>query len=95
MKNRKFKKLLITTMVLSTAVLTLSLALAQGGPPGGGQRKGPPPPEAFTVCEDKASGDSCTVTTPQGEETGTCEMPRGDKLVCAPERNKERGNREE
>lgn len=48
-----------------------------------GERRGPPP-EAFTACESQSQGDSCTVSAPHGDVSGTCEMPQGDKLVCAP-----------
>lgn len=50
------------------------------------QRKGPPK-EAFTVCEGKSVNSSCTVTTPHGKESGTCQSsPKGDGMVaCVPE----------
>lgn len=66
-------------------------AYAQPSSDDGKQRRGPPP-EAFTACESKSQGDSCTVSTPKGELSGTCEMPKGDKLVCAPEGGRERGD---
>ena len=48
-----------------------------------------PPPEAYTACESKASGDACTVTTPDGKAlSGTCEKPPPDAsntaLACRP-----------
>jgi hypothetical protein len=49
----------------------------------------PAPPEARSACRDKAAGDTCTVTTPDGDTLpdGTCaEGPRGGDLHCRPAR---------
>lgn len=60
-------------------------AFAQPGMQGQGERRGPPE-EAFTACENKAVGDSCSVITPHGDEVnGSCGMPRGERLVCIPD----------
>ena len=59
-----------------------------GGPPqggGGGQGGGMMPEDALTACEDLSEGDSCTVTTPEGEEAdGTCTTMETD-LACMPD----------
>ncbi|MEO0323132.1 MAG: hypothetical protein AAF447_09260, partial [Myxococcota bacterium] len=52
------------------------------------QRQGPPPPppEAFAACENQEEGSLCAVETPRGEVLeGTCQVPRGERLVCVPE----------
>ena len=68
-------------------------ALADDGPPtavplqqGGGCPPGPhnPPPEAFEACRGRNQGDACTVNTPHGTLTGTCETFPGQGLVCRP-----------
>ncbi len=97
MKNtsRKYKAL---TAALACGALFLAYTPVQaqpsgeehGGRQGGGKRKGPPP-EAFSVCEGQSSGDSCTMETPHGEATGTCEDPKDDgKLACVPEDHDDR-----
>ncbi|WP_085441966.1 hypothetical protein [Magnetofaba australis] len=75
----------------------------QYGPPGGqmgqmgqngqmGQsgnqmgRRGPPQ-EAFTACANSSQGASCSVTTPHGTLSGTCQQDRhsgSNSLVCVP-----------
>jgi hypothetical protein len=58
--------------------------LAQQGPPPGGERRGPPP-EMLKACVAKASGDSCTAVSPEGQSvTGTCFAPQGRPLACRP-----------
>ena len=45
----------------------------------------PLPQEAFTACEGKASGDSCSVTFREHTMEGTCTSgPDGGKLHCRP-----------
>lgn len=91
------KKVTLKTIYIGSALSVLTLAMfpisgahaqrsSEGGENSGQQqqRKGPPP-EAFTVCSGSSVGGSCTVSTPRGDMSGTCEMPRGDKLVCVPE----------
>lgn len=57
-----------------------------------GDRRGPPQ-EAFTVCENKSSGDTCEITVNNNKTmSGTCETPRGDKLVCVPEGHSDRNS---
>ncbi len=49
----------------------------------GGRNQGPPP-EAYTVCENKKSGDEAQFVSPHGEKIiGTCEK-EGDQLVLRP-----------
>lgn len=58
-------------------------------PPAGGNNQsggqGGPPPEAFTACEGIAQNATCSVNTPNGTLTGTCQsMDSG--LACVPNR---------
>lgn len=71
----------VKTSALITA-LTLGLGVTV---PAAARPPHPPPPEAFEACEDALQGDACRVETPHGTLNGTCEMPRGDVLVCVPE----------
>ncbi len=88
MKNNKSKKLLMTATILSAALFSVSPAQAQGAPQDGNQRKGPPQ-EAYTACDSKETEESCTVTTPRGEMTGTCKDPKGDShRICVPSGHK-------
>lgn len=44
-----------------------------------------PPQEAFTVCNGKSTGKSCSFTAPRGTVTGTCQTPPGEfSTVCVP-----------
>ncbi len=70
-------------LVAFVAILGVS-ACAHAQPSGDGPPKRKPPPEAFEACEGKSKSDPCKVSTPHGELNGTCQMPKGDKLVCAP-----------
>ena len=66
--------------VLGGALLLLSatsISAAQQ-PPARGERPGPPA-EAFTACENLASGDVCSVVLPNQTLSGTCGAPRGPK----------------
>ncbi|MEA2050423.1 MAG: hypothetical protein U9O56_06820 [Campylobacterota bacterium] len=70
------------------ALLFTTYALAMG-PQGGGQGREmrEPPQEAITICENKSSGDSCTMQSPRGDTVeGTCEdTPDGNYFACKPE----------
>ena len=79
-------------LILGAGLFTSSVAISQTGErPDRGERRGPPP-EAFEACANLVQGDSCTVETPRGQLSGSCEMPRGEELVCVPEGH-ERGRR--
>ena len=92
MKNMKQ----IACLLAFTAVTSLSFAQnQQGGEPGGqGGQGGPgmqqgghrkPPKEALEACKSKKAGDSCSFTSPHGNETGTCFTPESSKpLACKP-----------
>ena len=85
MNFNRIQKTVIIALVL-TSYTSIQPASAQPGGQGG-SRSGPPP-EAFEVCADKTSGDSCTVTGRRGEELqGSCKIPprKEETLVCAPE----------
>ncbi len=60
-----------------------------GGCGPGGGRNGEfrlPPQIAFDACIGKVADDACTVTTPNGDKTGTCKGgPNGGALACIPE----------
>jgi hypothetical protein len=45
-----------------------------------------PPQEAIVACSGKAKQDSCTFTSPKGDETGVCKTTQ-NQLACAPDRN--------
>ncbi|MET0341482.1 MAG: hypothetical protein ABW252_10815 [Polyangiales bacterium] len=66
-------------------------AHAEPPPAGGGEHAGhggpprEPPPFAFTACEDKSAGDTCTVQLRDHELTGSCESTSDDRLFCRPE----------
>jgi hypothetical protein len=53
------------------------------GPGGPGHA---PPPEAFTACEDVATGDACVVDTPHGTVEGVCRTTPDRRVACAPNR---------
>ncbi|MBP7688566.1 MAG: hypothetical protein KA765_11680 [Thermoflexales bacterium] len=44
-----------------------------------------PPTEAIAACVDKAEQATCEFTSPQGAETGVCEMVQ-NQLACSPQR---------
>jgi hypothetical protein len=58
----------------------------EGGPSGPGGRGGPhgPPPEAFTACDDIATGDACVLDTPRGTLEGICRSTSDGRTACAP-----------
>jgi hypothetical protein len=89
----------IESLVTMTAVVTLVCSSVigcsrkpgpEGGPagsagPGGRQ----PPAEAFTACNSKKSGDSCSMKLGDREAKGTCEAEPNstdNKLSCRPAR---------
>jgi hypothetical protein len=59
-------------------------------PRGGGQMSGGPmgrgpTPEMLAACSDKAAGQTCSATGPQGNlMSGTCFAPQGRPLACRP-----------
>lgn len=86
------KNTFIITMLCGAVLLAFSPAHAQKNGDTQGERRGPPP-EAFSLCENKSSGSSCTMQTRHGNMSGTCKSPRNDgKMVCVPEGHKERQN---
>ena len=74
-----------TRIILLTLALGLGLAVTAAAQPGGRPPPGPPPPEAFAACENQSEGEPCEFDSPRGDHIeGSCEMPRGDELVCVP-----------
>ena len=75
-------------------IVTLSIAACAGGANQyGGKKDGKgdkPTAEAFSACESKAEGQSCTVISSSGEVSGTCKAPpHGQgKLGCVPANNR-------
>ncbi|MFT7002858.1 MAG: hypothetical protein ACJAWW_000192 [Sulfurimonas sp.] len=69
------------TIILSILMLGATVMFAQD------QSRREPPKEAITACENKASGDTCSITTPKGNTLeGTCKNTPDDKyFVCMPE----------
>ncbi len=81
-------------IIASSIILTMAaapLAYAKPGQKSDDERRGPPP-EAFTACENLTQSQACTVNTPHGVLTGTCETARRDetRMVCVPEGHKDR-----
>jgi len=77
---------------------TLMLSTDAGSPPQGQNQSGgnnppppqnnnqqPPPEEAFTACNGLAVNASCTVQTPNGTVTGTCQTVQ-NRTACVPNR---------
>ena len=56
------------------------------GPQGsGGAGQGQPPQEAIDACSGLSSGTSCSINTPNGTVTGTCNTPpNSSQLACMP-----------
>jgi hypothetical protein len=77
------KRILISLLCVGSLALS-AMALAQHGDPKRPPRR--PPPEAIDACKSKASGDSCSYTSPRGEAfSGTCWAPSEDRpLACRP-----------
>jgi hypothetical protein len=64
-------------LCLFLGTLTLATAYADGPPA--------PPEEAFTACQSKSAGDSCTATMRDHQEPGTCTaFPSDGRLFCRP-----------
>jgi len=71
--------LAVVAFTLLAGAFVSNLAYADGPPA--------PPAEAYTACESKAAGDSCTVTLHDRTVDGTCDQrPSDDKLSCRPSR---------
>lgn len=63
------------------AMALAPLASAQPAPPQG------PPREAIRACSGRSQGQSCSFTSPRGDQIdGTCRAPEGRELACAPAR---------
>lgn len=77
--------------IAGIAMATLSVfstgAIAAAGDKGRGHKG--PPQVAFDSCAGASQGTSCTFTGRKGKDlSGTCEIPRGERLVCVPEGHK-------
>jgi hypothetical protein len=68
-----------------------SVALGASDPQGAprSDRPGGPPPEAYSACEGKSDGQSCTVETPHGRLEGVCHT-RDSHAFCVPNRHPQR-----
>jgi len=78
----KVSRNLILTFCATTALVTVSNA-QQGGKGGPG---GTPPKEAIEICVGQDEGSQCTMNTPRGELSGTCQnTPDKKYFVCMPE----------
>lgn len=52
---------------------------------GGGVGQGQPPQEAIDACNGLSAGSSCSINTPNGTVTGTCNTPpNSSQLACMP-----------
>ncbi|PWQ97587.1 hypothetical protein [Leucothrix arctica] len=85
-------------LMATCALALLCTACATNDKDSGGQKgsKQGPPAAAFTACEAKSAGDSCSVTSQRGNVTGSCKVgPRGNssKLACVPTGGKPSGGR--
>lgn len=89
----------IVPLVTITAVVALAFSSVFGcskkpGPEGGpmgsaGPFGGQPPAEAFTACDGKKSGDSCSIKMGDRETNGSCVAASNstdNKLSCRPDR---------
>jgi hypothetical protein len=61
----------------------------QGGQQGSGSPQqapggGHPPQEAIDACSGKSKGAACSLSTPRGVVSGTCDTPPGSSLACIP-----------
>lgn len=74
------KSKILFPILLSLGAFFVGAASAQ--PPEGARRG--PPPEAFAACESQDEGSLCEFESPHGTLEGTCQTPRGDRLVCVP-----------
>lgn len=82
------------TLQRSIVCALIAFAIGAGSAKGANERAGEgerggrrgPPPEALQACAEASQGQACSFAGRQGEAvTGTCEIPRGDELVCFPE----------
>lgn len=81
----------IVTMLVTFLVMISLIAFAQDNQRGDGPSRKSPPPEAIAACENSASGDVCSFTSPHGELNGTCRIPpKQEELACVP-KNHPRG----
>lgn len=75
-------------ILIAICILVGSYAHSMGGPGGqrgqGGPGSGNPPTEAISACESKEVNDQCSMETPRGNMSGTCNMD-GEYLACMPE----------
>ena len=67
----------------------------QGGQTGVQKGQKPQPPqEAFTICNGKQTGTSCSFTAPRGTVTGTCQSSQTQtSMVCVPSNTEENQGR--
>ncbi len=80
-------KAIATLSGISLAIILSSTATAMPEGGGKGGHRGPPP-EAIEACSGQAENDSCSFTSPRGDEiTGSCIIPPHNEaeLICAPE----------
>ena len=83
------------------AVGLLSLIVSShafAGKGGDGRERRGPPPEALEACASLNLDQACSFTSPHGEVSGTCIVPKNDDsaLACKPERGgkgRERGEK--
>ena len=75
-----------------TSVKQMENMPVDGMPPGGTQADDTQagekmiPQFATDACVDLAEGDTCTMLSPRGEESGVCALEDGDTLACKPDR---------
>lgn len=81
-------KTVASTLFVIMTALSIAACSAdnQGGGKRGGDKGGKPPAAAFEACASKTEGQSCTVSSPRGEMSGTCKAPpKGEgELACVP-----------
>ncbi len=72
---------------LTLVALTLGLGSVAAQSAGNGREGRPhngPPPAAFQACASAEVGDACSFEGREGDLQGTCQTPRGERLVCVP-----------
>jgi len=79
-------------IILASLIVSSTLCFANGPQNGQGPKNGVPPEEAISICEGLNSGDTCNMTTPNGDSiSGTCQnTPDKKYFVCMPEGMKKR-----
>ena len=85
-----------TTQFISLSSLGFAIALASVADDANaqGRGRGGPPTEAYTACEGKEAGDSCSFDCPRGGPVeGTCRVRWDDRLSCVPNDRGPRGRR--